>query len=421
MRSVDVVIVGAGAAGIAAGLDLAGSGLRFVILEAAERVGGRAFTDAASLPVPWDQGCHWLHSADVNPLVAWADRLGARYAKETREDHFAIWRGGRFAAAEDLADARACTLAAFEAIERAHAEGRDVAIQETLPDSGRWSAPLRCVLQMMAAADPEAVSAVDYAASEDTDVNWPVTSGYGALIARMAEGLPIRLGVAATAIEQRARSVTVHTRAGAVEAGAAIVTVSTNVLASGALRFSPGPAADLLDAVADLPCGLYEKAALVVDDLPPEAVGKIFCMVDPGDGRPAIDFQIMATTPPVMVAHMAGDSAAPILADGAAGLIAQATDRLTLAFGARFRTRIRAAAASGWARDPLIRGAYSHARPGAAFRRTEALQTDTGSVLFAGEAFSGRWAGAAHGAYQSGRDAARRLAERWGRAPRRPT
>ena len=72
----DVVIVGAGAAGVGAGLELQARGVPFVILEAADRVGGRAFTDRASLPGPWDQGCHWFHCADVNPLVAWADRLG---------------------------------------------------------------------------------------------------------------------------------------------------------------------------------------------------------------------------------------------------------------------------------------------------------------------------------------------------------
>ncbi|MEZ5716564.1 MAG: NAD(P)-binding protein, partial [Paracoccaceae bacterium] len=135
----DVVVVGAGAAGIGAGLELAEHGLSFVILEAADRVGGRALTDRTSLPVPWDHGCHWLHSADVNPLVPWADRLGAVYAREEREDHFAIWQGGRFASAEELIEAGGCTLAAFAAIEAAAERGRDVSIAEVLPEAGRWT------------------------------------------------------------------------------------------------------------------------------------------------------------------------------------------------------------------------------------------------------------------------------------------
>jgi monoamine oxidase len=73
----DVVIVGAGAAGVGAGMELTKRGVPFVILEASDRVGGRAHTDKTSLPYAWDKGCHWLHCADVNPLVAEADRVGA--------------------------------------------------------------------------------------------------------------------------------------------------------------------------------------------------------------------------------------------------------------------------------------------------------------------------------------------------------
>jgi monoamine oxidase len=72
----EVVIVGAGAAGIGAGLALSRLGVPFVILEAKDRVGGRAHTDGTSLGHLWDRGCHWFHSADRNPLRAIADRLG---------------------------------------------------------------------------------------------------------------------------------------------------------------------------------------------------------------------------------------------------------------------------------------------------------------------------------------------------------
>ncbi|RMA43768.1 FAD-dependent oxidoreductase [Rhodophyticola porphyridii] len=183
----DVVIVGAGAAGIGAGLELAGTGLNFVVLEAADRVGGRALTDTSGLPVAWDHGCHWLHSADINPLVAWADRLGAAYRTEDRVDHFAIWQAGRFVSATELAEARAATLAAFDAIEAAFEAENDVSIQEILPDAGRWNAGVRCVLQTMAGANPEKVSAPDYFDGEDTDLNWPVISGYGDIF--FADGL----------------------------------------------------------------------------------------------------------------------------------------------------------------------------------------------------------------------------------------
>lgn len=410
MQSCDVVIVGAGAAGIGAGLELAGTDLSFVVLEAAERVGGRAFTDRLTLPVAWDHGCHWLHSADVNPLVPWADRLGAVYEKQDRVDHFAIWQDGRFASSQELGEARACTLAAFAAIEGAIDKGNDVSIQDILPDAGRWNAGVRCVLQTMAGADPELVSAPGYGDYEDTDLNWPVLSGCGDLISRMASPLPIRPNVRVEEITQRANAVEVSTTAGTISARAAIITVSTSVLTSGSIRFSRGPAADFLDIMSDLPCGRYEKVALAATELPPEVDGKIFCMIDRGSGAPAIDFQIMLTSPPVLIAHLAGDAAGAAVDEGGPAMIAAATERLVLAFGSEFRRKIVATATSNWTHNPLIRGSYAHARPGAAHQRRKAISAETGNVAFAGEALSPKWSGAAHGAYQSGRDKARQIA-----------
>ena len=411
MNSYDVIIVGAGAAGIAAGLELAERGVSFVLLEAASRVGGRAYTDRTSLPTPWDQGCHWLHSADVNPLVPWADRLGVVYKKEDRVDHFSIWRAGRFASAEELTEARGCTLAACAAIEGAAERGEDISINDALPDAGCWNAGVRCVMQMMAGADPEQVSAPGYLHYEDTDVNWPVLSGYGDLIARMVSALPIRLGVHVDEIVQRPGAVEVRTAAGPLIARAAIITVSTSVLASSSIRISGGPAAAFPEIASDLPCGRYEKVALAVDALPPETVGKIFCMVDPGAGEPAIDFQVVPGSPPLLIAHLAGDTSGAAIEEGDDAMIALATERLVLAFGSSFRKKVIAAGASAWARNPLILGGYSHARPGAAHQRANAIAAETGNVAFAGEALSPTWSGAAHGAYQSGRDTARRIVD----------
>lgn len=409
MNPPDVVIVGAGAAGIGAAHELQARGLSFIIVEAADRIGGRACTDSATLPVPWDHGCHWFHSADVNPLVAWAERLGAEYVRQKRENHFVIFTEGGFAGQDELSEARAAMLGTYGAIEEAAARGLDVSITEILPDAGRWKRGVRCILQAMAGDDPEYVSVSGYAEYEDTDTNWPVLSGYGDLIARMAAGLPVRLGVRVTDVEQKTTNVRVDTTAGPIEAGAAIVTASTNVLSSGAIRFSAGVARDLLDYVHDVPCGAYEKVAFALHDLPSELVGKLFCMVDPGEGTVAIDFQVMPTDPPVMIAHLAGDLARQAGSAGKEEMIVLARDRLALAFGETIHKQIIAAAVTDWSGNPFVQGSYSHARPGTAHRRHEMINADTGNVAFAGEAFSPNWQATAHGAYTTGREAAARI------------
>ncbi|MFX6230567.1 FAD-dependent oxidoreductase, partial [Acinetobacter baumannii] len=75
-----MVIIGAGAAGLAAAVGLAAAALDVLVLEARDRVGGRAETvrlaPAPDIGFPVDLGCGWLHSADVNPLVPMIESLG---------------------------------------------------------------------------------------------------------------------------------------------------------------------------------------------------------------------------------------------------------------------------------------------------------------------------------------------------------
>ena len=409
MSNPDVIVVGAGFAGIGAGLELQARGIPFVVLEAADRIGGRAHTDRTSLPEPWDHGCHWLHCADVNPLVAWADRLGARYMRQERFDHFRIWSGGGWADAGARAEDGAALAAAFAAIYEAGGRGEDVPVADVLPDAGRWAPAVRHILQLLASEDPELVSAAGYADYDDTEVNWPVITGLGDLAGRMGDGLPVRLGTAVTAIEQRRDGVTVRTARGAIEARAAIVTVSTNVLRCGAIAFGPGPARELLELVDDVPCGAYEKVAIALRQSPVEGAGTLFCMVDMGDGSVPLDFQVAPSESPLMIAHMGGGMARELAAEGAPAMTAFAVERLAAAFGSAVRGQIVSTAVTGWQENPFVMGAYSYARPGCAAGRRAMMEADTGTVAFAGEAFSRRWQATAHGAYQSGRDVAARL------------
>src|SRR5688500_7789731 len=74
MREIDVAIIGAGAAGVAAARRLADARVPCVAIEARNRVGGRAFTLPGEFSL--DLGCGWLHSADENEWAALAGKLG---------------------------------------------------------------------------------------------------------------------------------------------------------------------------------------------------------------------------------------------------------------------------------------------------------------------------------------------------------
>ena len=101
-----------------------------------------------------------------------------------------------------------------------------------------------------------------------------------------------------------------------------------------------------------------------------------------------------------------------IARDDPGALEAFARERLALVFGADVARSVRGAAVTGWHGDPFVQGSYSHAVPGAARIRHRMIEADTGTVAFAGEAFSMDYQATAHGAYLSGRSVARRMAKR---------
>src|SRR5262245_27106262 len=99
----EVIIVGAGAAGIAAARRLIAAGKRCVVFEAADTIGGRCVTDTKTFGVPYDRGAHWIYAADINPLAKLAMqsgldiypappgqrmRIGRRYAREGEMEDF---------------------------------------------------------------------------------------------------------------------------------------------------------------------------------------------------------------------------------------------------------------------------------------------------------------------------------------------
>ncbi len=78
----DVIIIGAGAAGVGAARRLAGTSLSTLLIEASGRVGGRAFTQNIS-GMPLDLGCGWLHSAERNPWTQIAEVSGFKVERGT--------------------------------------------------------------------------------------------------------------------------------------------------------------------------------------------------------------------------------------------------------------------------------------------------------------------------------------------------
>ena len=406
-----IIIIGAGAAGIGAGLKLKALGMPFLILEAKDRVGGRAYTDNTSLSSHWDQGCGWFHCADVNPLVRWADQVGSTYDATDRSENALFWSKDHWLDTEQGSSVHRDINGRFEAIYAAAQQNKDIAISDIPRGHGRGAAIAEEMVKLMCSDDPKFASASGYADYDDTGINWTVSSGYGDLINRMAAGLPIRKNTIVSDITYNKDGVCVHTNSGDIDARAVIITAPTNVLRSRQITMPPGPVQDLLDLMEGIPCGTYEKVAIELEHYPFHSLDYESIWVQPNSEKNPVYFQISEHSKPLLIAHIAGQQARDLVFGGPNGMADFAIQNLSTAFGSSFHKLIRGVASTSWQTDPFIKGGYSYARPGAGQDRSKMIALDTGMIAFAGEAFSLPWYGTAHGAYQSGTDKAAQLVQ----------
>lgn len=403
--SVDVAIIGAGAAGLGAANALKGSGLSVIVLEARERLGGRAHTIMASPEVTFDVGCGWLHSADRNSFVGIAERLGFEINKSLPP-----WRERAYGKAFPQADRDDFMRALnefYDRAEQAAAEaersGRDAAANICLEPGNRWNPMIDAISTYVNGCELDQVSLLDMDAYEDTDINWRVRRGYGALVSAYGASCPVALTCVVTLIDHSAKRIRIETSLGTLEADKVIVTVPTNLIAEEAIRFHP-PLPAKVDAARGLPLGLADKVTLALADaetMPVEGNLRGATMRT-GMGT----YHIRPFGQPCIEGFFGGRYAQSLEDAGDGALAAAAIDEIVSFLGSDFRRRLKPLAESRWAHDPFARGSYSHALPGHAGDRAVLAAPVDDRLFFAGEATSPEFFTTAHGARDSGERAA---------------
>ena len=402
MSDVDVVIVGAGAAGLAAAKVLCAAGKTVRVLEAMDRIGGRAWTRDTDFGVPFDIGCAWLHAGDRNPFMADAERLGwTTRHHDMGLDH--LYFGTRKASAEELA----AVTAADEGIAEALAAGApDDRLSSLLGQGGAMRASATYAGPMDFGKDADEISVADYNAAADLYPDYFTREGFGALIAAWGADVPVTLGAPVTAIDWSGKGVAVETPRGTVRGRAAIVTVSTGVLAFEDIRFTPALPEAHFEAVFDLPMGLLTKIPLEIhgDHLGLEPFDDLLIE---RHARHDLYFLCFPFDLPLMVGFVGGDFAWEIEAAGQDAAVDFVTDRLVDIFGSDLRKRVGRSLMTNWGGERRTRGAYASARPGRAGARAVLAEPVGERIWFAGEALAGSLMQTAGGARLSGEAAAR--------------
>lgn len=405
--NVDVVIVGAGAAGLGAARAAGALGLGFTVVEAMDRIGGRAHTESTTFGHPFDLGCHWLHSADVNPFTEIADSYGIRYdsGRPPSKAHL----GDRWATDAESAEITAFVAESWARLERAGTEGRDVSAAEVVDRGHRWIAPFRTAVGGEWSAALEDVSTLDDAAYRDTDNNWPVIDGYGALVARHAKGIPVTLGNPVRRIEWDGDGVRVETAQGVISCRAVIVTASTKVIQDGVIEFSPELPLWKREAYDAVRLGNANKVAFQIDGRLLGVDDYTSVWVKMGEDQ-GMWFQMRPFGRDLASGFLAGPLGAELERAGPAAMLAAGREALAKVYGSEILSHIGASTCSAWQSEPWVRGAYGAALPGQAHRRKDLATPIDGKLFFAGEAVSLDFFSTAHGAHLTGIAAAEAVA-----------
>jgi monoamine oxidase len=405
LDDVEVVIVGAGSAGLAAAKELQRAGRTFHLIEAMDRIGGRAWTSDQPFGIPFDIGCAWIHAADRNPYFDEAQAAGwTLFHHDMNVDH--LYFGSERASEAEIAEMKAAD-GRLQALIEAHS-GADDRLGSLLEKGAALRAAATFSGPMDFAQDLDEISVADFKAAADLDPNYFTKEGFGALVAHFGADVPVTLSTPVKRIGWGGPGVSVETGKGTIRASKVIVTASPAVLAFEEIAFAPALPEGHIEAFFDLPMGMLTKIPVEIKGtrLGLEAFADL--LVE-RHARHDLYFLCFPFDLDLMVGFVGGDFAWEMEAAGVDAGVDFVTDRLADIFGNDIRGRIGRSMMTRWGGERFVRGAYAASRPGKASARQTLTQPVAERIYFAGEALAGPLIQTCGGARLSGEAVARKV------------
>lgn len=409
LMSSDLIIIGAGAAGLAAADALSRAGRSVIVLEARERVGGRCFTRRmAGLDIPVELGAEFLHG-EARSTHALLRAAGVKAIDSVREQR--ALEGGRLRRINGFAEAQRAVQGV--------SLGSDISFAELLarrPLPAKTKAFAALMVQGFDAADPKRVSARSIIdewgeGGELGDSQPRPQGGYGPVfdwLARslVARGVDLRLQSIVQRIEWRRGSVSVHGRfygeRFVVRAKRAIVTLPLGVLqARNILVPSIG---EKSDALKKLESGPVVRVAMRFEQRFWESrAPRVAFFHNPKAPFPTF-WTPLPMRAPLLTTWAGGPKAERLTGSGEKRLLRQALASVRSVFPQA--PEPAAAYVQDWASDPFARGGYSYVLVGGGDARAALAAPVADTLYFAGEATEAEEPGTVAGALRSGRRAA---------------
>ena len=406
----DVIIIGAGSAGLSAALEFEELGIDYRLIEGSHRIGGRAYSEEIAPGAWFDLGCSYLHQGSTNPFAPIADRLGVvigrqqgEFFKHTRAHHNSKQLSGQQQDAY-LAYYSACDAA----VEASVARGEDVAIADLIDLESEFLDSYVNAMAGLNTLDIDETSSLDYSRFA-SGVDYPVLNGYGNLVAAWGASVPVSLNTRVDAVDWSGKRIRIDTSQGSLAGKTVLCTVSTGVLAASDIEFSPLLPDWKIEAIQGLPTGTENKIGLHFDCDVFGPQGRGFHYVWNDDGE-AAGFEASAMGQNIAIVFTGGRHAIWLEKQGQQAGHEFAVDRVAEAFGNDIRKHVTRSIVTAWTTEPWTKGSYSCALPGQAHQREVLARALDDRLFFAGEATTIGDNSTCHGAFRSGIRAAREIA-----------
>jgi monoamine oxidase len=391
----DVVIIGAGIAGLEAAKTLHSKGISFVVVEANNRIGGRVHTDNDIFGVPFDMHAHWVNYPSANPLIKYGRNNGFDVYRDPRVSKSFV--GKREATEEEYKDIDK-TYTLFNQKIRASANsvtGDDDNARTALGEDffnrpwGYTVASNQGVWGM--AQNSRDYSPKDWWNSEGGGQHF-CREGYGTLVAHYGQDVPVSLSTWVSEIDWSGDGVKVVTSKGNIKARAAIVTVSVGVLAHKRIKFTPELPQKKLEAIDGIDMAVMNYIGLqFTDDV--FGFGADVYVDQQQHDENGVGYMANMSDTNLVYSYVGGDQAKMLENEVIDVAIAYGLDGMKSMLGNDIEKKFVKGYATTTGKTPFWDGSYSTAKPGKQPMRAVLRQTLAEKLYFSGEACSpDRWA-----------------------------
>ncbi|MDE0977944.1 MAG: FAD-dependent oxidoreductase, partial [Arenicellales bacterium] len=401
----DVVIIGAGIAGLEAAKTLTEQGVSFILIEANDRIGGRVHTDRSLFNIPFDTHAHWMRASPTNPLIFHAQSNGFDvYRDHGRQQYFVGDRKATKVELIDLHNTDALFNARIRSSALGNANGPDDNARTALRADfferpwGYTVASEYGVWDM--AQDSKDWSPKSWWNSLDA-TNWFCAEGYGSVVAHYGQGIPVKLRVAALEIDWSGDRIKVKTSAGTIIARTAILTVSVGVLAAERIKFTPTLPVEKQEAIDDIDMAVMNYIGLLFsEDI--FGFGPDTYIYQQQTDEGGVGYLTNTHHSNLTYGYVGGSQAKALEREPMETVVNYGLDGLKSMLGNDIEKRFVKGFATACGKVPLFDGAYSTVRPGKSSARAVLGGTLAGRLFFSGEATHPVQASTVNGGLESG-------------------